>query len=137
MVLPNNMFQKIALKIGSEEIKNANIEGMETCPFCDFAMVLPEEEKIFKCINEECLIESCRECRHESHIPKRCNEIEYDEDVRRRTFIENKMTEAFTRYVCMKSDDFLILKDLKVRMSYNSGKCNLLIKFQKILKVFF
>nr|XP_023023471.1 E3 ubiquitin-protein ligase RNF216-like [Leptinotarsa decemlineata] len=104
MVLPKNIFERLTQRSASEEIKKANVDGLETCPFCDFAMVLPENEKIFKCINEECLIESCRQCRHKSHIPLRCNEIEYDEDVRRRTFIENKMTEALTRtcYSCHK-----------------------------------
>ncbi|XP_056642134.1 E3 ubiquitin-protein ligase RNF216-like isoform X1 [Diorhabda sublineata] len=105
MVLPKRMFERLAQRIASEEIKKAKVDGLETCPFCDFAMILPEHEKIFKCINEECLIESCRQCRHKSHIPLRCNEIEYDEDVRRRTYIENKMTEALTRicYKCKKS----------------------------------
>ncbi|KAJ8970697.1 hypothetical protein NQ317_000595 [Molorchus minor] len=104
MVLPRKTFDRIVQKIASEDIRRANVDGLETCPFCDFAMVLPDNEKIFKCINQECLIESCRTCRHKSHIPLRCNEIEYDEDVRRRTYIENKMTEALTRtcYNCAK-----------------------------------
>lgn len=98
MVLQQKIFEKLVQKIASEEIKRANLDGLETCPFCDFAMIVPENEKIFKCINQDCLIESCRECRHKSHIPLRCSEIEYDEDVRRRTYIENKMTEALTRF---------------------------------------
>ncbi|XP_072385345.1 uncharacterized protein [Diabrotica undecimpunctata] len=97
MVLPNKLFERLAQKIASEEIRKANVEGLEVCPFCDFATILPDEDKIFKCENPECLKESCRQCKHESHVPKRCNEIEYDEDVQRRTYIENKMTEALTR----------------------------------------
>ncbi|XP_050507732.1 E3 ubiquitin-protein ligase RNF216-like [Diabrotica virgifera virgifera] len=97
MVLPNKLFERLAQKIASEEIRKANVDGLEVCPFCDFATILPDEDKIFKCENPECLKESCRQCKHESHVPKRCNEIEYDEDVRRRTYIENKMTEALTR----------------------------------------
>ncbi|KAJ8925111.1 hypothetical protein NQ315_001292 [Exocentrus adspersus] len=97
MVLSNKTLEKLVQKIASEEAKKANIQGLETCPFCDFAMILPENEKIFKCINQDCLVESCRRCRHKSHVPLRCEEIEYDEDVRRRTYIENKMTEALTR----------------------------------------
>ncbi|CAH1170276.1 unnamed protein product [Phaedon cochleariae] len=105
MVLPVKIFARLTQRISSEEIKRANVEGLETCPFCDFAMVLEKDDKIFKCINEDCLIESCRTCRHKSHIPLRCNEIEYDEDVRHRTYIENKMTEALTRtcYKCHKT----------------------------------
>ncbi|CAG9836615.1 unnamed protein product, partial [Diabrotica balteata] len=97
MVLPNKLFERLAQKIASEEIRKANVDGLEVCPFCDFATILPDEDKIFKCENPECLKESCRQCKHESHVPKRCNEIEYDEDVQRRTYIENKMTEALTR----------------------------------------
>lgn len=99
MILPENTFNHLAQRITSDEIKKANIEGLETCPFCGFAYILSELDKIIKCTNTECLIESCRECRHKSHIPLRCSEIEYDEDVKRRTYIENKMTEALTRYV--------------------------------------
>ncbi|XP_066143668.1 E3 ubiquitin-protein ligase RNF216-like [Euwallacea fornicatus] len=104
MVLPRNTFERLMLKIQSEEVKRANVDGLETCPFCEFASIPPTESKVFKCENLECLKESCRLCRHESHIPKRCNEIEYDEDVRRRTFIENMMTEALARtcYKCNK-----------------------------------
>ncbi|XP_066255060.1 uncharacterized protein [Euwallacea similis] len=104
MVLPNNTFERLMLKIQSEEVKRANVDGLETCPFCEFASIPPQESKIFKCENPDCLKESCRLCRHKSHIPKRCNEIEYDEDVKRRTFIENMMTEALARtcYMCNK-----------------------------------
>jgi hypothetical protein len=38
-------------------------------------------------------------CKEPSHVPLRCDEIEKDEDVRARTFVENKMTEALLRYV--------------------------------------
>lgn len=99
MVLPENIFKHLAQRIASEEIQRANIDGLETCPFCGFAMILSEADRLIKCTNIECMMESCRECRHKSHIPLRCNEIEYDEDVKRRTYIENKMTEALTRYV--------------------------------------
>ncbi|KAJ8956992.1 hypothetical protein NQ318_012157 [Aromia moschata] len=104
MVLPRKMFDRVVQKIASEEIKRANMEGLATCPFCDFAMILPQNERIFKCINQDCLVESCRECRHKSHVPLRCDEVEYDEDIRKRTYIENQMTEALTRtcYNCHK-----------------------------------
>lgn len=98
MVLSENIFNHLAQRIASEEIKRANIDGLETCPFCGYAMILSEADRVLKCTNIECMMESCRDCRHKSHIPFRCNEIEYDEDVKRRTYIENKMTEALTRY---------------------------------------
>lgn len=96
-VMSAQTFAKVLLKIQSEEIKEADVDGVETCPFCDYTAIPPEGSIVFKCENEDCLKESCRQCRHESHIPKKCSEIEYDEDVRRRTYIEDKMTEALTR----------------------------------------
>merc|ERR1712029_285880 len=57
----------------------------------------PEENKIFNCQNPDCNKVSCRLCHEISHIPQRCEEIEKDEDVRRRTYVENKMSEALMR----------------------------------------
>lgn len=97
MVLDKKTFDPLFTKIQIDEVKRANIDGLETCPYCDFSMILSDGEKIFQCQNLECMESTCRECRHKSHVPFRCNEIEYDEDVRRRTYIENKMTEALVR----------------------------------------
>lgn len=97
MVLEPKVFQGVFHRKQIEEIRNANIDGLETCLFCDYCMIPDEGDKIFKCANSECMAEICRLCRHRSHVPKRCDEIEYDEDVQKRTFIENKMTEALLR----------------------------------------
>lgn len=35
-----------------------------------------QDDKVFKCQNPNCLKESCRFCKEESHIPLRCNEVE-------------------------------------------------------------
>jgi hypothetical protein len=43
-----------------EEVKAAGIEDLETCPFCDFASILPDEDKVFCCLNPDCMRESCR-----------------------------------------------------------------------------
>ena len=44
-----------------DEVRNAQLDNMESCPFCDFAMVIENsDEKVFKCQNPECLRESCR-----------------------------------------------------------------------------
>lgn len=105
MVLDSVTFAKLAQRKQIAEIKKANIDGLETCPFCDFATIPNADDKIFYCLNEECKKESCRKCRHISHIPLRCEEIEYDEDVKMRTYIENKMSEALMRYVLEIEDD--------------------------------
>uniref|UniRef100_V5GJN0 E3 ubiquitin-protein ligase n=1 Tax=Anoplophora glabripennis TaxID=217634 RepID=V5GJN0_ANOGL len=107
MVLPRNTFEKLAQNIAIEEAKRANIDGVEMCPFCDWIVVVPDDKKVIKCCNMDCMTESCRMCRHVSHIPLKCNEVEYDEDVRRRTYIENKMTEALTRTCHMCGKKFI------------------------------
>lgn len=101
-VLKPNIFSKIAQRKQLQEIKAAGIEDLETCPFCDFATIPPQGDKIFKCLNPDCMKESCRECKEPSHVPYRCDEVERDADVRKRTYIEDKMTEALLRkcYKC-------------------------------------
>ncbi|XP_001812033.3 uncharacterized protein LOC100142249 isoform X1 [Tribolium castaneum] len=96
-VLSPKLFSKIAQKKALEEIKSAGIEDLEVCPFCDFATIPAEGYTIFTCLNPECMKESCRMCKEPSHIPLRCDEIEKDADVKARTFVENKMTEALLR----------------------------------------
>lgn len=81
------------------EIKAAGIEELEVCPFCDFATIPAPGDKIFRCLNAECMKESCRECKEPSHVPLRCDEVESDKDVKARTYIENKMSEALLRLV--------------------------------------
>lgn len=46
--------------------------------------------------------ESCRECKEPSHVPLRCDEVEKANDVKMRTYIEDRMTEALLRkcYKC-------------------------------------
>lgn len=79
------------------EIKAAGIEELEVCPFCDFATIPVPGDKIFRCLNAECMKESCRQCKEPSHVPLRCEEVEGDKEVKARTYIENKMSEALLR----------------------------------------
>lgn len=97
MVLDSVTFAKLAQRKQIEEIEKANIDGLESCPFCDFATIPDPHDKLFFCLNKDCMKESCRKCRKVSHIPLKCEEIEYDEDVKMRTYIENKMSEALLR----------------------------------------
>ena len=59
-ILPTNMFSVLLRRLQEEEIKQAGIPDLVSCPFCSFATIMPEEDKIFKCLNPECLKESCR-----------------------------------------------------------------------------
>ncbi len=98
--LKANVFSKWLRKIQLAEVEQAELEGLERCPFCEFATIMdttPEENKVLQCQNPDCGKESCRLCREISHIPFRCEEVEKDAEVRKRTYIENKMTEALVR----------------------------------------
>ncbi|XP_054261210.1 uncharacterized protein LOC128985602 [Macrosteles quadrilineatus] len=99
------MFSRLLQRIQFDEVRAADIEGLEVCPFCDFAIILPPETNIFKCLNPECLRESCRKCHRISHIPLRCEEVENDDQARARKYIEDEMTRALIRicYKCKKS----------------------------------
>ncbi|CAG9859328.1 unnamed protein product [Phyllotreta striolata] len=96
-VLPPKMFSVLAQKKAVAEVKAAGIEDLETCPFCDFASIPNGADRIFRCLNPDCMKESCRSCKNENHIPYRCDEVEKDDEVKARVFIENQMTEALVR----------------------------------------
>ena len=55
------------------------------------------DDKVLKCLNPDCLKESCRLCQEPNHIPLRCNEVEKKSEVAMRTFIENYISEAVMR----------------------------------------
>jgi len=76
------------LKIAAELVL-AGIEGLETCPACDYAVVIDNpDEKLFVCMAEGCKQVSCRKCRNrvslqytptgepmadmQEHLPKSC-----------------------------------------------------------------
>ncbi|KAI4471115.1 ubiquitin conjugating enzyme 7 interacting protein-related [Holotrichia oblita] len=119
-VLSPKMFSKMAQRKQLEEVKAAGIEELEMCPFCDFATIPAPGDKLFRCLNPECMKESCRECKEPSHVPLRCDEIEKDDDVKRRTYIENKMTEALIR-VCYKCGMKFIKADGCNKMTCSCG----------------
>ncbi|KAG8281403.1 hypothetical protein J6590_059697 [Homalodisca vitripennis] len=104
-LLETRAFSKLLQRIQLDEVRAAEIEGLEMCPFCEFATIPPPETNIFTCLNPECLRESCRKCHKDSHIPLRCNEVEDDEQTRARKYIEDEMTKALVRecYKCKKS----------------------------------
>lgn len=44
----------------AQEIKDAGIEGLETCAFCDYSVILSPDLKTINCLNLECKKETCR-----------------------------------------------------------------------------
>ncbi len=97
-VLSSKMFSNLLRKIQEEEIRQADIPDLVTCPFCSFATIMPDEsDKVLKCLNSECLKESCRLCKEPNHVPLRCEEVEKQGETNMRTFIEQRITEAMIR----------------------------------------
>ena len=121
--LKPNMFSKWLRKIQLAEVEQAGFDALERCPFCEFASIMettPEENKVFKCLNPECGKESCRLCKEVSHIPLRCEEVEKDSEVQKRTYIENKMTEALLRQ-CWKCQKHYLKSDGCNKMTCECG----------------
>ena len=60
-LLSPNMFSILIRKMQEEEVKQADLEGLESCPFCSFATIMTNpDDKVFKCLNPECSTDSCR-----------------------------------------------------------------------------
>lgn len=59
-VLSPTQFSILIGKKQEAEVIAAGLEGLVSCPFCHFASIPPPEDKVFKCLNPECMKESCR-----------------------------------------------------------------------------
>lgn len=60
-VLKPSIFSNLLVRKQQEEIAAAGIEDLVACPFCNFQTIMPNpEDKIFKCLNPECMKDSCR-----------------------------------------------------------------------------
>ncbi|XP_078040707.1 uncharacterized protein LOC144471959 isoform X2 [Augochlora pura] len=87
-------FSFLLNKIQEAEVVAAGITDLVSCPFCPFASIPPSEDKIFKCLNPECMKESCRLCKKLNHVPSKCYE---ENNEKARLLLEEKMTEALVR----------------------------------------
>ena len=67
------------LEIGFS-VREAIPENLQDCPFCPYAEEYPavEIQAEFLCRNPECMIVSCRACRHVSHLPLTCDEAKLE-----------------------------------------------------------
>uniref|UniRef100_A0A0C9QJK2 Rnf216_1 protein n=3 Tax=Fopius arisanus TaxID=64838 RepID=A0A0C9QJK2_9HYME len=102
-ILKPTKFSILVKKRQAAEVAAAGLEGLVSCPFCHFASIPPEGDKVFKCLNSECMKESCIQCKEPNHVPLRCNEVGKADKARK--YIEEKMTEALARkcYNCKKA----------------------------------
>ena len=74
VVLRNSIYERLEKRRQAEEVLAAGIEGLESCPFCDYCQVPPEGDRLFECRNPDCMTVSCRHCRQVSHLPWKCEE---------------------------------------------------------------
>ena len=74
----------------TKEIEAAGLDNLEECPFCEYKVVIENEnEKLFRCENEDCGAVTCRGCKKlvsilhsavmmrcftskQDHLPKSC-----------------------------------------------------------------
>ncbi|TFK39205.1 hypothetical protein BDQ12DRAFT_682354 [Crucibulum laeve] len=99
-VLPEKLMDLYERVKQQKEIEQAGLEGLEECPFCEWKCVMEagkDQEKLFRCRNEECGVVSCRSCKKPDHIPKSCQEVEDDKKLDGRHTIEEAMTRALMR----------------------------------------
>ncbi|EIW57041.1 uncharacterized protein TRAVEDRAFT_73305 [Trametes versicolor FP-101664 SS1] len=81
-----------------KEIEAAGLENLEECPFCDYKVVIEnEQERLFRCENEACGAVTCRQCKKPDHLPKSCQEVSDDKKLDVRHAIEEAMTAALMR----------------------------------------
>ncbi|XP_074648198.1 uncharacterized protein LOC141903784 isoform X2 [Tubulanus polymorphus] len=97
--LPESVRARYEDRVRDEAINLAKIDDLVSCPHCDFKAVLDPQDKVFRCLNEECLQETCRYCKENwaDHFGLRCEEIEKKDEVSLRTSYEEKMTMALLR----------------------------------------
>ncbi|KAF4163746.1 hypothetical protein CNMCM6936_000278 [Aspergillus lentulus] len=98
-VLGSSMMAKLDALQQQDEISRASIEGLESCPFCEFKAICPpvEEDREFRCCNPSCEVVSCRLCKDVTHVPKTCEEAKKDRGVSERHLVEEAMSEALIR----------------------------------------
>ena len=93
------LLEKLAQLQQEKDIRDAGLDDLEECPFCDYKAILPpiEEDFEFRCANPECEKVSCRRCKSVSHIPISCEQHAKDNKVNSRHKIEEAMTAALIR----------------------------------------
>ncbi|KAH3844329.1 hypothetical protein DPMN_086587 [Dreissena polymorpha] len=76
-ILKPSLFSLVLRKLQEEELRQADIADLVSCPFCSFATIMPNQED--RGIMQE-----------PNHVPLRCNEVEKQGVTNIRTYIETK-----------------------------------------------
>ncbi|CAG0889581.1 unnamed protein product [Cyprideis torosa] len=97
-LLKQAQFSRLLQRCAAQAVMTAEIPNLVQCPFCDFATIMDNpNDRVFTCLNPECSRESCRLCKEPNHVPLRCEEVEKESEIRARTLVEEKMSEALMR----------------------------------------
>jgi TRIAD3 protein (E3 ubiquitin-protein ligase RNF216) len=93
------LLEKLADLQQEQDIRDAGLEDLEECPFCDYKAIMPpvEENFEFRCANPECEKVSCRRCKSLTHIPISCEQHAKNKKACSRHTIEEAMTAALLR----------------------------------------
>lgn len=104
LFLDDRLKRTLELIEQNDSIRQAGIEGLETCPFCDYAAEYPPVEVNweFECQQPECGVKSCRRCRQETHIGKSCEEATREKGEGAMRKLEEARSQAMIRecYSC-------------------------------------
>lgn len=104
----------------SEEIRSANIPGMQMCPFCDYAYVAENPLPLFSCAKKDCGIVSCSSCKRKDHRPHTCADLDRESKMTDQQKAEEKMAEAIIRRCPRPGCNTPIIKD------EGSQSCNMM-----------
>ncbi|PLB40643.1 uncharacterized protein BDW47DRAFT_89670 [Aspergillus candidus] len=98
-VLGPSLTKKLDSLQQEDEVRRAGLEGLDSCPFCEFKAVCApiEEDREFRCQNPACEEVSCRLCKATSHIPQTCAEAAKEKGIPERHLVEEAMSEALIR----------------------------------------
>ena len=96
------LVEKLGQLQQEKDIREAGLENLEECPFCNFKAILPsiEEDFEFRCANPDCEQVSCRRCKSVSHTPLSCeqhNNLNNTNRLNSRHKVEEAMTAALVR----------------------------------------
>ncbi|XP_072044355.1 uncharacterized protein [Amphiura filiformis] len=98
--LSANDLAKYDDRVGEESLQLADMgDNLVRCPYCNYAALMGEGDKVFQCQAADCKKETCRYCKEEwkDHFGIPCDEIEKKSDTKVRVSYEERMTMAKIR----------------------------------------
>ncbi|KAL5355741.1 hypothetical protein BJX96DRAFT_170953 [Aspergillus floccosus] len=133
MALGSALLGKLYALQQHDEIHQANLTGLESCPFCDFKAIYPpvEDDREFRCSNPSCKLVSCRLCDMESHLPQTCEEAQRKvRGLEERHQVEEAMSKALIRS-CPRCNVKIVKASGCNNMYCSKSNCNMCYLCQK------